>query len=233
MNALTLDDIRLFRESTVAVHVSSPDLRSMQLARAETLWAEGLPRAKIAEAIGVPTTTLHGWINKHRARFQHRKGDLAPPRKTAPDGETLKIVLQMWEDGETQAAIGTRFGVSKNIVRKWMEENRALFRFRRTRKNGDVPAALLPADLQTGGMQPGQALAESKPARTEFVEGFAVPEISARPKRGEFTLMQLTAATCKWPVTTAWTSTLFCGGKVCRGSYCGKHASLAYQPRAG
>lgn len=229
MNALSLDDIRLYGQSTVAVHIALPDLRAMQLARAETLWVDGLSRAKIAAAIGIPVTTLHGWINKDRARFQHRKGDLAPPRKTAVADETLRIAVEMWEGGSTQAAIGARFGVSKNIVRKWMDENRDLFHFRRARRNGDVPAA--PAEI---ARRP-QRLAEAKPARVEFIQGLFAPAASARPKRGEFTLLQLTDQTCRWPVNDDVRAMRFCGCRIQPGKiYCDPHRAQSSMPaRAG
>lgn len=233
MNARSLLDIRLAAAGAVAVHVTPPDLKAMQMDRAATLWAEGLEIRAIGEAIGVPVTTLRGWINFNRDRFAFRRGDKAPPRKLQPDAETLAAAIDMWAAGETQAAIGVRFGVSKNIVRRWMNENRDSFPYRRARANGGLETGLIAeaalAGLKAGGMQPGQQLAPPKPARAEFVAGFAAP--LAPPKPGKFTLMQVDDRTCRWPISGAGADTRFCGCRILPGKiYCAPHRAQSSIP---
>lgn len=51
------------------------------------------------------------------------------------------------------------------------------------------------------------------------------------PASKPVTIMELTAATCRWPVRIDGRSEWhFCGQTVTRGRYCEPHAALAYRP---
>lgn len=46
-----------------------------------------------------------------------------------------------------------------------------------------------------------------------------------RPRRGKFTILDLTSDTCRYPTETGF----YCGQGVERGSYCGRHAKRCYR----
>jgi GcrA cell cycle regulator len=80
--------------------------------------------------------------------------------------------------------------------------------------------------------RPEATLNDSPPMEPE-----AVPELPADTSPDACTMMDLRAASCRWPLgDAAGAETMFCGTEVARGSYCRRHGGMAYRsppPRGG
>lgn len=228
MNALSLSDIAAAAHSVV-IHVTLPDLKRMQLERAGTLWAEGLKIGDIAAAIGVPVTTLRGWVTNNRGCFPHRRGNKAPPRQPPADSPAMLEAARLWAGGASADAIAEAVGVGRYKIRGWIAARRDLFPRRIERGHRAAPSP--PPDHNPRPLL--QQLAPPRPKPAVYLAGLDALMDRRQPAQaaGPATLLGLGPYSCKWPVSGSGAGTLFCGGRIKTGSYCGSHARLAYQER--
>jgi hypothetical protein len=226
MNALTLCDIR--SAGAVTVQVDLPDLKELQQVQASRLWHGGKRILDIATAIGVPVTTLRGWIVKDRVRFPFRCGVNAPPPAPKDESEAMLAASHLWAEGLSRGAIVAATGVTKATLIRWANSHRDLFAYRRARVNGHV---VVPAEARQAE-RPEQRLAGKRPTPAAYLPGLdslIAGGVSADfgPRR----LMDARACHCRWPLSGTGAETLFCGGRVLsESSYCRRHHRLAYAP---
>jgi hypothetical protein len=231
MNALSLLDIRLAAEGAVAVHVELPELRAMQNARAVELWRDGLKIADIAKAVGLPVTTLRGWINNNRALFPFRRGDQAPPIEHLVETPAMLEGSKLWGDGRTIRQIAAALGVSTSTIVSWTRNRRDLFPIRRAAPNSHTP----PVPPQSAEARAEQRLSEARRERFDYVPGI---DATVRPAMsdlgggslGPISLLQLTERTCRWPISGTGIATRFCGCSIPLGRvYCEPHLARSQQ----
>jgi GcrA cell cycle regulator len=158
--------------------------------------------------------------------------------------ERVERLKSLWLEGLSASQIAAELGgVTRNAVigkvhrlglsgRAKPQSPRATTHQPRARSNGtgrSAPSAPRPPRPMTIGnvALKTEARAEARPERAP------APEIEEGPITYErITILNLTEATCKWPVgDPGRPDFFFCGRKSdTSGPYCGYHARIAYQP---
>lgn len=155
--------------------------------------------------------------------------------------ERVELLKKLWNDGLSASQIAAEFGgITRNAV------------IGKVHRLGLSGRAKSPSSSVSRPRKARQAVAYPRPARPHATRGntalasHALPFVDMEPEAEpepelidniipmgqRCTILQLTEATCHWPVgDPASPDFFFCGGKALTGMpYCGYHSRIAYQP---
>lgn len=155
--------------------------------------------------------------------------------------ERVELLKKLWNDGLSASQIAAEFGgITRNAV------------IGKVHRLGLSGRAKSPASSVSRPRKARPTAAYPRPARAQTTRGNTAlaahalpfidmePEAEAEPELIDniipigqrCTILQLTEATCHWPVgDPAAPDFFFCGGKALTGMpYCGYHSRVAYQP---
>lgn len=181
----------------------------------------GTSHKNIAIALGRTAGSVHGKISRI---------GLWLDRPASPwTAETEAALREMWADGITAGNIGLKLGVGRNAVlgkvhrlkltprvtgdggaRKIRDQERAA---RRAANGGKPP--------RSHRLNFGKERGKSEPPKPQRI--MMVPPAALR-----LTILQLTDATCRWPLWQNRSEPYFyCGAHTDAGPYCWAHAKMA------
>jgi GcrA cell cycle regulator len=152
--------------------------------------------------------------------------------------ERVELLKKLWSDGLSASQIaGELGGITRNAV---------IGKVHRLGLSGRAKAPSSSAPRQRKARPPSHMLRMARPAtrgNTALARhALAVYELDPEPEQQPIeniipigqrcSLLELTDATCRWPIGDPGTSEFFfCGGKpIGELPYCAYHARLAYQP---
>lgn len=139
--------------------------------------------------------------------------------------EQIEELKHLWEKGLTTGEIGKALGVSKNAVVGKAHRLGLNSRPSPIRRGDDEAAAPAAAESAPAPEQKAAAPAEpQKPAKT------AVKKTAEKEKKKLFTVNDLTAGSCRWPIGDPKDEDFhFCGKEALPDKpYCAEHAAIAY-----
>lgn len=160
-----------------------------------------------------------------------------PKRESFWTNGNVDLLKKRWADGLSGSQIAAEFGggVTRNAV---IGKVHRLGLPVRPRAPSKSPRKRRASFIMRRSVLTNQLISRARRnlAMAQAFEYDLAPEIvdSAIPVEQRRTLLELTAATCKWPIgTPGEASFFFCGGQTLTSMpYCSYHCRVAYQPVA-